>query len=163
MLRNYGQRTKNKYEMLGYNSRLDTLQASILAVKLPYLAEANEQRRAVAERYCAVLADQADLVLPAERPGVRHVYHLYVVQHPQRDELAAHLQQNGVQCGIHYPTPIHQIVSFESCRTLPEGAPVATRLADRILSLPMFPELTDEQIDRVAQVAAAFGAKFAVA
>ena len=121
MLRNYGQRTKNNFEMLGYNSRLDTLQASILAVKLRYLAEGNEQRRAAAERYREVLADQAEMVLPSERPGVEHVYHLYVVQHPQRDELAAHLQQSGVQCGIHYPTPIHQIASFESSRTLPEG------------------------------------------
>jgi dTDP-4-amino-4,6-dideoxygalactose transaminase len=163
MLRNYGQRSKNKYEMLGFNSRLDTLQASILAVKLRYLAEANEQRRAVAERYREVFADRTELVLPTERAGVTHVYHLFVVQHPQRDELAAHLQESGVQCGVHYPTPIHQIVSFESSRTLPEGAPVASGLAGRILSLPMFPELTDEQIDRVVQVVAAFDAKLAVA
>jgi dTDP-4-amino-4,6-dideoxygalactose transaminase len=163
MLRNYGQRTKNNYEMLGYNSRLDTLQASILAVKLRYLAEANESRRAVAQRYGEILAGTPDLVLPAERPNVSHVYHLYVVQHPQRDELAAHLQKNGVQCGIHYPTPIHQIAAFQGCRTVPDGAPVATKLAGRILSLPMFPELTDQQIERVAEVVAAFGAKLAVA
>ncbi|HEX3601064.1 MAG TPA: DegT/DnrJ/EryC1/StrS family aminotransferase [Lacipirellulaceae bacterium] len=163
MLRNYGQRSKNKYEMLGFNSRLDTMQAAILSVKLRYLAEGNEQRRAAAERYRQALARRTDFVLPTERAGVKHVYHLFVVQHPQRDELAAHLQDNGVQCGIHYPTPIHQIVSFESSRTLPEGAPVATQLAGRILSLPMFPELADEQIDRVAQVLAAFDAKFAVA
>ena len=163
MLRNYGQKTKNNYEMLGYNSRLDTLQASILAVKLRYLADGNEQRRAAAEKYREVLRGNADLVLPEEREGISHVYHLYVVQHPQRDELAAHLQQHGVQCGIHYPTPIHQIGAFEGCRTVPEGAPVATALASRILSLPMFPELTDEQIERVAEVLAAFGAKLAVA
>jgi len=163
MLRNYGQRTKNNYEMLGYNSRLDTLQASILAVKLRYLTAANEGRRAAARKYAEMLAGMPDLVLPVERAGVSHVYHLYVVQHSQRDELMAHLQQHGVQCGIHYPTPIHRIKAFEGCRTVPEGAPVATQAAGRILSLPMFPELTDEQIERVAEVLAAFGAKLAVA
>lgn len=151
MLRNYGQRAKNKYEMLGFNSRLDTLQAAILSVKLRYLAEGNEQRRAAAKRYKEVLTGHPDLILPKERPGVTHVYHLYVVQHPNRDELAARLQAEGVQCGIHYPTPIHKIVSFESCRTVPEGAPVATRLAGRILSLPMYPGLSDEAIDVVAE------------
>lgn len=163
MLRNYGQRTKNKYEIQGYNSRLDTLQAAILSVKLRYLADGNERRRVAAERYRHVLADHGDIVLPYERPGLKHVYHLFVVQHPQRDELMTHLQQNGVQCGIHYPTPIHQVVSFESSRTVPDGVPVATRLASQIVSLPMFPEITNEQIDRVAQVIAAFDAKFAVA
>jgi dTDP-4-amino-4,6-dideoxygalactose transaminase len=110
-----------------------------------------------------VLADQPDLILPTERAGVSHVYHLFVVQHAQRDELAGHLQANGVQCGIHYPTPIHQIPSFTSCRTIPEGAPVATGLASRILSLPMFPELSNQQIDRVGQVVGAFGETLAVA
>jgi dTDP-4-amino-4,6-dideoxygalactose transaminase len=162
MLRNYGQRSKNKYEMLGYNSRLDTLQAAILTVKLRYLADGNEQRRVAAKSYRAALADQADLVLPAERASVSHVYHLFVVQHPRRDELAAHLQSNGVQCGIHYPTPIHQIAAFGSCRAVPEGAPVASKLAGRILSLPMFPEISERQIDRVAEVVGAFDEKLAV-
>jgi dTDP-4-amino-4,6-dideoxygalactose transaminase len=152
MLRNYGQRAKNKYEMLGFNSRLDTLQAAILSVKLRYLAEGNEQRRAAAESYREVLSNQSDLVLPFERPGVTHVYHLFVLQHPRRDELAARLQAEGVQCGIHYPTPIHEIAPFQSCRTVPEGAPVATQLAGRILSLPMYPGLSDASIDVVAEV-----------
>jgi len=152
MLRNYGQRSKNKYEMLGYNSRLDTLQAAILSVKLRYLEEGNEQRRATAARYREVLGNQSEVVLPAERPGITHVYHLYVVQHPRRDDLAARLQDAGVQCGIHYPTPIHQIAPFSSARTVPEGAPVSTRLASRILSLPMYPGLSDAAVDRVAEV-----------
>src|SRR5205085_4743783 len=100
---------------------------------------------------------------PYERPGVSHVYHLYVVQHARRDELAAHLQARGVQCGIHYPTPIHQIGPFEGSRTLPEGAPNATRFASRILSLPMFPEITEDQIERVAEAVAAFAPQMAVA
>ncbi|MEX0612250.1 MAG: DegT/DnrJ/EryC1/StrS family aminotransferase, partial [Pirellulales bacterium] len=90
MLRNYGQRTKNSYSMLGYNSRLDTLQAAILGVKLRYLEQANQQRREAAARYGELLKN-SDLVLPCERPGITHVYHLYVVRHPQRDELLRHL------------------------------------------------------------------------
>lgn len=151
MLRNYGQRTKNDFAMLGYNSRLDTLQAAILSVKLRYLEQGNEQRRAAAETYNRLLQD-ADLVLPSARPDVTHVYHLYVVQHPQRDELMSHLQQAGVQCGIHYPTPIHEISAFTSCRTVPENAPVSTMLAKRILSLPMYPELTTDAMEEVSEV-----------
>jgi dTDP-4-amino-4,6-dideoxygalactose transaminase len=163
MLRNYGQRTKNKYELLGYNSRLDTLQAAILYVKLRYLADGNARRRAAANRYRELLADNSHILLPYERPGVTHVYHLFVVQHADRDALAAHLHAAGVHCGIHYPTPIHQIETFASARTLPEGAPVSSRLARRILSLPMYPEISNEQIERVVQVATSFGARLAVA
>jgi dTDP-4-amino-4,6-dideoxygalactose transaminase len=162
MLRNYGQRAKNDITMLGYNSRLDTLQAAILAVKLRYLDEANELRRAAAARYRELLAD-SDVRLPSENADVTHVYHLYVVRHEQRDELASHLQQFGVQCGIHYPTPIHQIQPFRHARTVPEGAPVSTRLAKEILSLPMYPELNEEQIEKAARTVASFGAKWAVA
>jgi dTDP-4-amino-4,6-dideoxygalactose transaminase len=149
MLRNYGQRSKNKYEVLGYNSRLDTLQAAILAVKLRYLDQGNEQRRAVAARYRELLGAESDIVLPQERPGISHVYHLFVIQHPDRDGLMAHLQDAGVQCGIHYPTPIHQIAAFDTSRAVPEGAPVSSRLAKRIVSLPMYPQLTDDQINHV--------------
>jgi dTDP-4-amino-4,6-dideoxygalactose transaminase len=155
MLRNYGQRTKNEFTMLGYNSRLDTLQAAILSVKLRYLEQGNEQRRAAAATYNRLLQD-ADVILPTERPGLSHVYHLYVVQHPQRDELMAHLQQAGVQCGIHYPTPIHMIPTFESARTVPAGAPVSCHLAKQILSLPMYPELTDEAIANVSDAVRSF-------
>jgi dTDP-4-amino-4,6-dideoxygalactose transaminase len=152
MLRNYGQRTKNHYECLGYNSRLDTLQAAILSVKLRYLAEGNEQRRAAAAKYRGMLQEPSEIVLPYERPGVTHVYHLFIVQHSERDQLAKHLQANGVQCGIHYPTPIHLIKSFSSARTVPDGAPVSSRLAGRILSLPMYPEITSESIERVCDL-----------
>ena len=150
MLRNYGQKTKNNYETFGYNSRLDTLQAAILSVKLCYLAEGNERRRAAADRYRELLHTNSDIVLPHERPGVAHVYHLFVVQHPRRDKLAEHLQKAGVQCGIHYPEPIHRIKPFTSARTVPEGAPISTRLAKRILSLPMYPELTENALRRVS-------------
>jgi dTDP-4-amino-4,6-dideoxygalactose transaminase len=149
MLRNYGQRSKNKYEMLGYNSRLDTLQAAILSVKLRYLVEGNERRRAAASQYRDLLQSEPDVILPLERQKRTHVYHLFVVQHRFRDALLAHLQNAGVQCGIHYPTPIHKTAPFQTSRTVPVGAPVSSRLAERILSLPMFPELTAQQIDEV--------------
>jgi len=155
ILRNYGQRAKNDITTLGFNSRLDTLQAAILNVKLRYLGKANERRRMVAAKYRELLAD-ADVVLPAENPGVSHVYHLYVVRHEQRDDLMAHLQRSGVQCGIHYPTPIHQIQPFQGARTVPEGAPVSTRMASQILSLPMYPEIADEAIARVSKAVFSF-------
>ncbi len=155
MLRNYGQRAKNDYAMLGYNCRLDTLQAAILGAKLPHLSRWNEQRRAIARAYCGALAD-ANVVLPAERPGTTHVYHLFVVRHAERDEMLAHLQDAGIQCGVHYPTPIHQCGPFRPARTVPEGAPTATRLAREILSLPMYPELDEESLLRVVDAVKAF-------
>jgi dTDP-4-amino-4,6-dideoxygalactose transaminase len=162
MLRNYGQQTKNNYAMLGYNSRLDTLQAAILKIKLDYLDEGNRQRRAAAAMYGQLL-QHADITLPAQRPGASHVFHLYVVRHPQRDELLSHLQQSGVQAGIHYPTPIHQIPSFTSAVTVPEGAPVSSRFAKQILSLPMYPGISRNQIERVANEVLAFTERLAVA
>lgn len=162
MLRNYGQRTKNDFATLGYNSRLDTLQAAILSVKLPYLDHWNERRRMFAGMYHELLSD-SDLLLPTEHSGLRHVYHLYVVRHAQRDALQTHLQRAGVECGIHYPTPIHKIAPFRGARTVPEGAPVSSRLAEEILSLPMHPELNREQVERVADQARMFSAQCAVA
>jgi dTDP-4-amino-4,6-dideoxygalactose transaminase len=154
-LRNYGQESKNVYTTLGFNCRLDTMQAAVLAVKLRYLDRWNAQRRAAAHKYNELLRD-ADLVLPYERPGAHHVYHLYVVRHARRDELAAHLQDAGVQCGIHYPDPIHRILPFQSVRTVPDGAPVSTRLSREILSLPMYPELADEAVARVSQAVSSY-------
>jgi dTDP-4-amino-4,6-dideoxygalactose transaminase len=156
MLRNYGQRSKNKYEMLGYNSRLDTLQAAILAVKLKYLEEGNERRRAAAARYRELLQEDREIILPAERAGISHVYHLFVIQHPERDALMAHLQDAGVQCGIHYPSPINEIAPFNASRAVPHGAPVASRLAKRIVSLPMYPQITDEAIRHVCDSVLSF-------
>ena len=162
MLRNYGQRTKNDFAMLGYNSRLDTLQAAILSVKLPHLDRWNTRRQLIAGAYRELLSD-SDLLLPTERAGVRHVYHLYVVRHAQRDALQAHLRRAGVECGIHYPTPIHKITPFCGARTVPDEAPVSSRLAGEILSLPMHPELNRELVERVAHEARMFSARCAVA
>lgn len=155
MLRNYGQQTKNEYAMLGYNCRLDTLQAAILAAKLPHLDRWNEQRRNVAQAYIEQLAE-ADVVLPAERPGTTHVYHLFVVRSPERDAMMSHLHDAGIQCGVHYPAPIHKCRPFRAARTVPEGAPTSTRFARQILSLPMYPQLDDDGIHRVANAVQSF-------
>jgi dTDP-4-amino-4,6-dideoxygalactose transaminase len=155
LLRNYGQKRKNEFSLLGFNSRLDTVQAAVLLVKLKYLDRWNEVRREMAAAYCEELAD-AGLVPPREAPGRRHVYHLFVVQHPRRDELLAHLQQRGVHCGIHYPAPLPHTPPFRGARSVPEDAPISTRLAGRILTLPMCPQLTREQVGRVAEAIRAF-------
>jgi dTDP-4-amino-4,6-dideoxygalactose transaminase len=155
LLRNYGQRAKNDHVQLGYNSRLDTMQAAILLIKLRRLDEWNDRRRAIAQLYDALLADSA-IRLPGERPDVRHVYHLYVIEHDERDRLADHLQQQGIGAGIHYPTPLPHMPPFHGTRQIPSGVPVATQLAQRILSLPMYPELTDVQVSQVAEAVAAF-------
>ena len=153
-LRNYGQIVKHEYTELGFNSRLDTMQAAILLVKLKYLEAWNDNRRAIARRYGELLAD-TDCVLPIEKPEVRHVYHLYVVQHEDRDGLLAKMKDQEIFAGIHYPRPLNELLPFEKFRTVPQGAPVSAEAARRIVSLPMFPEMTEQQIHAVA---AALGA-----
>jgi dTDP-4-amino-4,6-dideoxygalactose transaminase len=154
-LRNYGQRQKNVHARLGYNSRLDTLQAAILRVKLRYLDAWNEARRRIAARYDELLAD-ADIVRPAASPECEHVFHLYVVQSEYRDALIEHLQARHIQTGIHYPRPLHQAAPFLRGVTVPVDVPVASAAATRIVSLPMFPEMSDEQIRYVADAVKTF-------
>lgn len=149
-LRQYGQAERYLHAESGYNSRLDTLQAAILLLKLRRLDAWNEQRREAANLYREYLADSA-CVLPEEPPHTRHVYHLFVIQHERREALRAALQERGVQCGIHYPVPLPLQAPYREARTVPQGAPVTARLAQRILSLPMFPEISRVQIKRVAQ------------
>ena len=155
LLRNYGQAKKNVHSMLGFNSRLDTIQAAILLVKLSRLDEWNEGRRRVAAEYDSLLSGTS-VVLPEVRAEASHVYHVYEVQHEQRDGLMSWLQERGVHCGIHYPTPLNQMVPFESCRTLPEGLPVASQVARRNLSLPIYPELQSSQIQSIVDAIRTF-------
>ncbi|MEK7793688.1 MAG: DegT/DnrJ/EryC1/StrS family aminotransferase [Candidatus Hydrogenedentota bacterium] len=151
VLRDVGQSKKYVHPVVGFNSRLHTIQAAVLDVKLKYLREWNTKRQWAAERYRHHLAD-ADVVLPREHPHAEHVWHLYVVQHDDRDGLIAALREEDVFCGIHYPVPVHEQEAYPGIRTVPEGAPVSSRLARRVLSLPMHPELTEEQIAFVAGV-----------
>lgn len=155
LLRNYGQREKNVHSMLAFNSRLDTLQAAVLLVKLPYLDDWNNQRRKAATLYHELLAD-SELVLPTENEGSRHVYHLFVVKHPQRNQLMEHLNKQDIFCGIHYPNPLNQATPYLDIRSAPKNLPVCTELADQIFSLPMFPGITEAQIKRVCDAIKSF-------
>ncbi|MCA1959199.1 MAG: DegT/DnrJ/EryC1/StrS family aminotransferase [Desulfomonile sp.] len=150
MLRNYGQPKKYHHDLLGYNSRLDTLQAAILRVKLRRLDEWNARRRSIADLYRRLLAD-APVKLPVEPAGRRHVYHLFVIRTERRDELLAHLNALGIGAGIHYPVPIHLHAAYRELGYRPGDFPVSERLCREILSLPIYPEMTEEQVAGVAE------------
>ena len=147
-LRSYGEERKYHHISKGLNARLDALQAAVLRVKLPRLAAGNEARSRHARAYSAALAGIPAVVTPAVADAAAHVHHLYVIRTPRRDQLQAFLKARGIQTGVHYPIPIHRQPAYAelSQTTLP----VTEQLAGEILSLPMFPELTDAQIARVA-------------
>jgi len=151
-LRDHGQKRKYEHAMVGVNGRLDNLQAAVLRVKLRHLESWNAARRRAAARYTALLAG-SDCTPPAPlRPGEDHVYHLYVVRHPHRSAVAAALQENKVGFGYHYPVPLHRTPAYAGLGCGPGSYPHSERLADEIVSLPMFAELTDLQIERVCDV-----------
>jgi len=146
-LRQYGWDKAQVSQEPGWNSRLDELQAAVLRVKLGFLDAGNQARRAIAQRYDAEL-DNLDLHLPAAAMPTTHAQHLYVIQVPERDQLQAKLSSLGIGTGVHYALGAHQHPGYAGlCRF---GAlPVTEAAASRVLSLPMFPELTSEQVDRV--------------
>jgi dTDP-4-amino-4,6-dideoxygalactose transaminase len=150
LLRSWGSVVKYHHDIQGYNSRLDTLQAGILSVKLRHLAAWNEQRRVIAGWYRENLRDCAALVLPQEMPWCsRHVYHLFVVRFPahDRDAVAKQLLADGVQTVVHYPIPIHLQKAYAEMGLKAGAFPRAEQAAKSILSLPMFPEMTRDQCD----------------
>lgn len=147
MLRNYGQSKRYYHDIVGINSRLDEIQAAILSAQLPYVNEWNERRRAIAARYTEGLKDVVQT--PVERPDAQHVYHLYVIQTDARNELQEYLLDEGVQTLIHYPIPAHLQKAYSYLGYKPGSLATTERVVGRILSLPMHPELTDEQVDRV--------------
>jgi dTDP-4-amino-4,6-dideoxygalactose transaminase len=150
MLRDHGSKVRYEHDVVGRNARMDELQAAILGVKLRHLDEWNARRRANAATLSAALADTS-LILPIlGGEGVEEVFHLYVVQHPERDRLRAFLGERGVQTGIHYPYPIHLQRAYADLGYEPGAFPVAERLCATVLSLPMYAELSGEQIERVA-------------
>lgn len=154
LLRNYGSREKYYHEIRGYNRRLDTLHAAVLHAKLPHLDGWNEARRRHAASYASALAS-LPVELPAEHPDSGHVYHLYVIRAPDRDALRAHLTERGIATGVHYPLPVHLQRAYRDLGHREGDFPVTEALARQILSLPMFPELTEEAIGRVAEEIAA--------
>jgi dTDP-4-amino-4,6-dideoxygalactose transaminase len=147
-LRHHGDGGRYRHVELGTASRLDELQAALLRVKLERLDEWTEACRRIAARYHQLLAG-APLTLPAERPGVRHVYHLYTVRHPRRDALAARLAELGVGTAVHYPIPIPAQPMFGKGDE--DAWPEAARAAREVLSLPCFAELTDAEVEEVAR------------
>jgi dTDP-4-amino-4,6-dideoxygalactose transaminase len=159
LLRDHGSEQKYRHDIIGYNFRLEGIQGAVLNVKLKHLDRWNELRRAHAARYRELLSgmDEAGaLKLPRELPYARHIYHLYVVQCEARDALQKHLAAAGVQTGIHYPVPVHLQPAYASLRHSAGAFPEAERQAARVLSLPMFPELTGAQIEHVAEALRSF-------
>ncbi len=149
MLRNYGQEVKYHHLYLAYNRRLDTLQAAVLLTKLPHLDEWNASRREAAARYDQLLED-SPLVTPAIADYAEHVYHLYVVRCGERDVVAECLDRAGIGWGLHYPIPIHLQPAYQHLGLGPGSFPVAESACAEILSLPMFPGLTAEEVQEVA-------------
>jgi len=148
MLRNYGQTQRYHHEIKGINSRLDELQAAILNIKLKYLDRYNSRRREIANQYTAGL-QELPLQMPVEMPYNQHVYHLYVIQTSQRDTLQAYLSENGVQTLIHYPIPAHLQKAYAELGYESGSFPNTEHIAKSILSLPMYPQLQDEEIANI--------------
>jgi dTDP-4-amino-4,6-dideoxygalactose transaminase len=148
LLRQYGWRERYVSDIAGGNSRLDELQAAILAVKLPHLDRENECRRALARLYTGLLAD-AGLTLPAARPDAVHAFHQYAVCLPRRDELKARLAQAGVGTLVHYPVPVHLQPAYRGRLPAVVPLPQTEQLARRVLSLPLYPQLDADQCRRV--------------
>lgn len=151
LLRNHGARDRYRHSLMGFNSRLDELQAAILRVKLPHLDSWNTMRRTWAHHYDQQLAEIDQVVTPVESPHAKHVYHLYVVRVRDRDGIQRWLKGHGVSTGIHYPVPIHLQEASAALGYPRESLPVTEAFADQVLSLPMYPELTIDQISYVCQ------------
>ena len=142
--------------MEGINSRLDGLQAAILDVKLPHLAVWTEKRIQNAALYDKWLSGITAIVLPKHRPNSRHTWHLYVIRCSQRQKLMEYLSEKGIETSVHYPTALHNLPAYKYLGYKPNDFPVATQLQDQILSLPMYPEMTEEMIAYIADSIRAF-------
>jgi dTDP-4-amino-4,6-dideoxygalactose transaminase len=153
-LRSHGGVRKYEHVDIGFNSRLDGLQAVVLSAKLARLDAWNAERRVAAARYNKLLADLPGLIRPRIVPGNEHVWHLYVVRVPQRDEVLAALNAAGIGAGIHYPAPVHLLPAFARLGYRRARFPVSERLANEILSLPIYPGITAKDQQRVVDVLA---------
>ena len=150
MMRNYGQREKNRHEFMGYNARLDSVQAAILRVKLKHLEEWTDMRIKNARIYSELLSESG-VAVPKVSEQRRHVFHLYVIRSKERDELRKRLEGEGISTGIHYPIPVHLQKAYKHLGYKEGSFPVSERYAKEILSLPMYPELAREQIGVVCE------------
>jgi dTDP-4-amino-4,6-dideoxygalactose transaminase len=150
-LRDWGQSRRYYHDLRGFNYRMEALQGAVLRVKLRHLERWTEARRINARRYREALAD-AGVGLPLEIPDVRHVYHVFAVRTSGRDALVQSLADGGVQTGIHYPIPVHLQPAYTEARYKEGDFPISEQTAEEVLSLPMFPEMTEAQLDTVAAI-----------
>lgn len=164
-LRDHGQRSKYYHEVVGWNGRMDGIQAAVLSVKLRYLDSWNARRRTHAERYTKELSEAWNVRLLQLRPNCSHAHHLFVIRTPARERLLAALKERGIGCGIHYPVPIHQTGAYSALGYEAGAFPVSERLAREVMSLPIYPHLSDEQrrivsksVHELSQPAEAVGA-----
>jgi dTDP-4-amino-4,6-dideoxygalactose transaminase len=151
MLRDHGQERKYHHALVGWNGRMDGIQAAVLRVKLKRLAEMNKSRRVHARHYKELLAPFPKVTLPSEAEEGAHVYHVFSVRVQDRDRVMKSLSDRGIGCGVHYPIPIHLQPAYKSLGYKPGDFPVAEQCAEEFLSLPMFPEMTDVQVKDVVR------------
>jgi dTDP-4-amino-4,6-dideoxygalactose transaminase len=149
MLRDHGQARKYYHDFEGYNGRLDAVQCGILRIKLKYLSDWNEKRRQNASRYAQYLESLNTIITPYEPSWSKAVYHLYVIRTKKRDELQKFLSEDKINTGLHYPIPLHLQNAYKELNLPNENYPIAEKVANEILSLPMFPQLTNGQQDEV--------------
>jgi dTDP-4-amino-4,6-dideoxygalactose transaminase len=158
MIANHGRLEKYTHEIEGVNSRLDGLQAAILRVKLPYLDKWNAERQRVAARYLDKLQNSDAVVLPTIRPEANPVWHLFVVRVKNRDAFQAYLKEQGISTGVHYPIPLHRQQAYEHFQMPIGSLPITEKVASEIVSLPIYPELTDSMVDDVVRAVLAYPA-----
>jgi dTDP-4-amino-4,6-dideoxygalactose transaminase len=154
-LREHGSTVRYYHDEVGFNYRMEGIQGAVLGVKLKHLKKWTDERRRVAHRYHELLQD-TPLQLPREADYAASAWHLYVVRHPRRDELKKYLDENGVGCALHYPLPLHLQKCYAHLGHKPGNFPVAEKSARECLSLPIYPELTDGQLQRVTAVIKSF-------
>ena len=149
MIRDHGSSAKYHHALIGFNGRLDELQAAVLRIKLPHLGEWTDNRRQLAEAYKASLPEE--LIIPQEMPWAKHVYHLYVVRTPEREQLREWLAGKDIGVGMHYPIPVHLQEAWREYGGDDYSLPVTERITGEILSLPMYPEMSMDELDYVCE------------
>jgi dTDP-4-amino-4,6-dideoxygalactose transaminase len=150
ILRDHGQVRKYRHTMIGWNCRMDGIQAAVLSVKLQHLERGNSLRRAHALQYSRAFGGMDGVETPFEAPYARHVYHIYAIRVQERERLMWLLKEKGIQCGVHYPVPIHLQKAYQSLGYKNGAFPISEEIAREFISLPMFPELTRPQVEMVA-------------
>lgn len=151
MLRNYGQEKRYYHKLKGFNSRLDEIQAAILAVKIKYLDKWNNRRREIADFYTKYINNPM-VSKPIEMGYARHVFHLYVIRHPDRENFRAYLEQKGIDTLIHYPVPIHLQEAYNEFKGLKGKFPITEKFMSEIISLPIFPQLKNDEVKKIVNM-----------